>query len=73
MKTLRRGPHLLLYVALGCLALGSRVQASQPLELAQIFGPQAAKPDRRTQLRWIENGRAYTTLEPAKEVEGSDR
>jgi dipeptidyl-peptidase 4 len=72
MKTLRRGPHLLLYVALGCLALGSRVQASQPLELAQIFGPQAAKPDRRTQLRWIENGRAYTTLEPAKEVEGSD-
>lgn len=54
------------------LCAGHDASASQPLELTQIYGPQAVKADARPALQWMEDGRAYSTLEASSAGSGSD-
>ena len=63
---------LLLVSSASLSAAQTNGAARKPLELTQIFGPGAVTLDRRPAVRWIENGRAYTTLEPAKPGPGVD-
>ena len=47
----------------GLAALVPGLASPAPLQLTQIYGPAAVKPERLPSIQWIENGNAYTTLE----------
>lgn len=45
---------------------------ARPLGVEQIFGSDAVQAEHAGASRWTEDGRAYTIVEPSKDVDGGD-